>query len=519
MLPALISVIVSFSIIGLAVTEVTLTNFTAIANSVKTQQALNIAEAGVNYYEWHLNHNGTDYTDGNTSGNTLTVYGYGPYVHQYVDLNGVVEGTYTLYIQPPTSSSSSVVTIRSIGQPLNSGITKTIKAEVGIPSFASWGVVSDSALWFGANETASGPVISNQGIRMDGANTSTVSSANSSYTPSASVGGDGSSHPGVWCSTSVTSPVNCTTRSKADWLYPVPTIDFNQVSSYLCTLKKIAFSSSSTTSSLNSNSNACSSTPNESTTAYIARSNSNSSQSKGYLIVLNPNSTYDLYKVSSEDDTQSSYLSALGLSLVSSGNAIPSTGVIYVEDNVWVTSNPDFSGRVTIAAGNLSAASSNSYANITVAGPLLYSTKNGSDAIGLIAQNTISIAPYAPPPPSVTPINFEVDGALLAERGNVWYPDTYNINPLLCTTGYVDPSQQFLFYGSVATRQTWTWSWLDGDSQCGNAAYDTASGQYISGFLNNTTQYDYNLMYNPPPYYPLTSGYSILSWREVLTHP
>lgn len=519
MLPALLSVIVAFSIIGAAVTEVTLTNFTVVANSIKSQQALNLAEAGINYYMWHLNHNSSDYTDGNKTGNTLTAYGYGPYIHQYVDLNGSNEGTYTLYINPPTNNNSSIVTIRSIGQPIGSAITKTVQAQVGVPSFASYAVVSDSALWFGNNETASGPVFSNQGIRMDGPNTSTVSSANSTYTPSYQVGGDGNSHPGVWCDPSVTTPINCSTRSKSDWLYPVPTIDFNQVSSYLCTLKKLAFSSSSTTASIDSQSNACSQTPNASTQAYIARSNSNASQSKGYLIVLNPNTTYDLYRVSSEDDTQSSYLTALSTTLLSSGNPIPANGVIYVEDNVWVISNPDFHGRVTIAAGRLSASSSNSYSNITIAGPLLYSTKNGSDAIGLIAQNNISIAPYAPPPPTVTPINFEVDGALLSENGNIWYPDTYNVAPWYCTTGWTDPSQQFLFYGSVATRQTWTWSWLNGPYQCGNASYDPISGNYISGFLNDTTQYDYNLLYNPPPDFPLTSGYNILSWREILTHP
>ena len=518
MLPGLISVIVAFSIIGAAVTEVTLTNFMVIGNSIKSQEALNIAEAGVNYYLWHLNHNSTDYTDGHQTGNTLTQYGYGPYVHQYVGLNGVDQGTYTLYIQPPTNNST-IVTVRSIGQVANSSITKTVQAKLGIPSFASYGVVSDSALWFGNNETASGPVDSNQGIRMDGPNTSTVSSANSVYTPSYQLGGDGNPHPGVWCNASVTTPVNCNTRSKNDWLYPVPTIDFNQVASALCTLKKIAFSSSSTTSSISNSSNACSQTPNNSTQSYIARSNTNASQTKGYLIELNPDGTYNLYRVNSVNDTESSYQTALSTQLISTETPIPSNGVIYVEDNVWVLSNPDFHGRVTIAAGRLSAASSNSYANITIAGPLLYSTKNGQDAIGLIAQNNIIIAPYAPPPNTVSSINFQVDGALLAENGNVWYPDTYQSAPYECTMGWTGANQQFLFYGSVATRQTWTWSWLDGSNQCGNAAYDSVSGQYISGFENNTTQYDYNLMYSPPPDFPLTSGYNILSWREILLHP
>src|SRR5581483_1045905 len=133
--------------------------------------------------------------------------------------------------------------------------------QIGEPSFASYALVGDSALWFGSNETADGPVHSNQGIRLDGPNTDTVSSANSTYVPSTQLGGDGNSHPGVWCNSSVTSPVNCNTRSKTNWLYPVSAIDFNQVNTSLCSMKKTAFASDSSTSSLDNTSNPCNQTP------------------------------------------------------------------------------------------------------------------------------------------------------------------------------------------------------------------------------------------------------------------
>jgi hypothetical protein len=171
---------------------------------------------------------------------------------------------------------------------------------------------------------------------------------------------------------------------------------------------------------------------------------------------------------------------------------------------------------LTIAAGRLASTSSSTYADINIAGPLLYSTKNGSDAIGLIAQDSVVVAPYAPPASGV--FNFEIDGALLAENGEVWYPDIYRTNTNRCTHGWTNSNQTLTFYGSIATRQTWTWNWLDGGGQCGDAAYDATNG-YISGIENTTTSYDYNLEYAPPPDYPLTSGYNILSWREILTHP
>jgi hypothetical protein len=519
MIPGLLSVIVAFSIIATAATEIALTNFSIGDNAVKSEQAFNIAEAGLNYYLWHLDHNETDYKDGQSTPTTPNAtLGYGPYVHQYIDQNGVNEGTYTLWINP-SSSGSTIVTVRSVGKAVGTNITRTVQAQIGSPSFASYGVVSDSALWFGNNETADGPVDSNQGIRMDGPNTSTVSSANSSYTPAFANGGcsgGNCSEPGVWCSSTVTSPVNCNTRSKSQWLYPVNSVDFNQVSSSLCTMKKVAFAANSATASLANQANACTTTPATLTSAYLPQRSSTYSATRGYLIVLNTNGTYNLYDVNAQNDMLTPYTSALTTTLVSSGVSIPTGGVIFAEDNVWVLSNPTFHGRVSIAAGRLSAASSSSYANIEIAGPVAYSTKSGADAIGMIAQNSVIVAPYAPPASGA--FTYEIDGALLAETGEVWYPGTYQSNTNRCTRGWTSSNQQLLFYGSVATRQTWTWNWLDGASQCGDAAFDATNG-YISGIENTTTQYDYNLEYSPPPSYPLTAGNNILSWREVLTHP
>jgi hypothetical protein len=520
MIPALLAVIIAFSVMGSAIVEVTLTNFSVVGNIVKSQQAFNIAEAGLNYYMWHLNHNAADYKDGqSTPATPNATLGYGPYTHNYIDTNGVNEGTYTLWIKP-AGNGSTIVTVRSIGQAASTNITRTAQAQIGSPSFASYAVASDSALWFGNTESADGPVHSNQGVRMDGPSNSTVSSANATYTPSVQIGGDGSSHPGVWCNLSVTTPVNCSTRSKSAWIYPVPQIDFNQVSSSLCTMKKVAFTSDSSTASLASQSNACTQTPSTRTGAYIPQLSSSFSTTKGYLIKLNSNDTYDLLKVNSENDRLTPYTSALGTTAVATGISVPQSGVVFVEDNVWVLSNPNFHGRITIASGRL-ATSNNT--DVVIAGPLKYSAKDGSDAIGLVAEDSVYIAPYAPP--SSGAFNFEVDGALLAENGNVVYGENissnnasiYRSNPSACTRGWTNSNQTFTFYGSVATRQTWTWTWINGS--CGDNVYDPVNNFYISGIENNDTQYDYNLEYAPPPSYPLTSGYNILSWREILTRP
>lgn len=512
-LPMVLAFLVLVSILSVTVLSVVLNMFSISNYNARRQQAFNIAEAGINYYLWHLSHNPTDFKDGKSTPATPDAnLGYGPYVHNYVDDNAKVTGTYTLWIKPQ-GNGSTIATVRSIGKVNGTTTIRTIDAQLGVPSFASYVVNSDSALWFGNTETADGPVHSNQGVRMDGLSTTDVTSANATYVPPSSLGGDGASHPGVWCKSTVTTPVNCNTRNKSDWRYPVSAIDYNQITTSLCKMKKTAFAANSATSSLANLANACSQVPTTRTSAYIPQRASSYSASRGYLIDLNADGTYDLYNVNGENDRNTPYTSALTLQSVANNIAVDASGVIFVEDNVWVRTDPTYHGRVSVGAGRLATTSN---AKITIADDILYSAKDGSDAIGLIAEDDVLLAPYAPP--ATGSFNFEVDAAVIAQSGSVQYPGTYIVDSNRCTRGWVNSNQQFTYYGSVSTRQTWTWTWLQGGGACGDAAFSSGNG-YLSGILNNKTQYDYNLLYAPPPSFPLTSTYNILSWREVLTLP
>lgn len=514
-IPMLLSFIIAISIVISAVALLLSSNFQAANNTNQSQRALNIAEAGINYYLWHLNHDPDDYKDGKTTPATPDPnLGYGPYVHDYIDDNAKKIGTYTLWIKPQ-GNGSTIAQVRSEGKVDGSNFKRTVEAQIGAASFASYSVASDSALWFGNTESANGPVHSNQGVRMDGASNDNVTSARATYIPPSNLGGNGvTSQPGVWCSSAITAPINCSTRPKTDWLFPVSQIDFNQISSSLCNIKKIAFSSDSSTASLASLSNACTQVPTTRTNAYLPRRNSTYSDTRGYMIELLPSGRYNLYNVNGENDTASPYSSALTLQTVATNVSIPSQGVIFAEDNVWVRSNPTYSGRATIGAGRL--ASSTQAANILIADDLVYGAKNGSDALGLIAENDITITPYAPPQSGS--FAFEVNAAVIAQSGSVTYQQSNNGSSSSCSRGWKNSDQTFLYYGSVSTRQTWTWTWLVGGSPCGNAVNDSPNG-YLSGIKNNTTQYDYNLLYAPPPNFPLASGFNILQWHEIVTKP
>ncbi len=237
------------------------------------------------------------------------------------------------------------------------------------------------------------------------------------------------------------------------------------------------------------------------TDGYIPPRNNSFNAEIGYLITLNQNGTYSLSNVNTERDTRTIYSTALATTSIAANIPIPESGVIFVEDNVWVRSGAGgFDGRVTIASARLAVSGSTV---VTIADNLLYTDKySGNDAIGLIAEYNIDVAPYVPAP-------VEIDGALIAQTGRVQFRPRYNYNGAN-TVGYIDPIKKLTFYGSVASNLQWTWSWV----RCGSN-----STSCWSGFKYNETKYDENLRYSPPPQFPVTSTYDILEWREIVATP
>ena len=405
----------------------------------QSAEALNIAEAGINYYLWHLAYNNTDYQDG---GHTPVTPPYGPYVHNYYDIAGVDLGSYTLTITPP-SSGSTIATINSVGTVPGFPGSRTIKAEIGQPSFANYALLSNAELWFGSTETSNGPIFSNVGVHFDGVNNGTVSSASNTYTPSAEYGGNGSVEPGVWGNGG----------PKSQWQYPVPSINFTKVTANLSTLQASAASGGT----------------------QLAKTSS-----LGYYLLLNSNGTINYYKVTNETN------SGITTSLISSNNPAPANGVLFVNGNVWVQGT-NWPGRLTIVSAILPQNSSTN-TNINIIGNLTVANNNGSDNIGLIAQNDVQVSNYAP-------TTITIDAALMAVVGNVWVQETA---PVKTTMN---------FYGSIAVSQVWTWNWVDGNNNI------------VAGYATTNTSFDSNLVYSPPPEYPTTGTYSILNWREELTGP
>lgn len=496
LLPGLLIFISAFAILALAVGGMLMTTLGTAIRNQNSETAFNAAEAGLNYYLWHMNHNSSDVKDGQSTPATEGPLGYGPYVHDYTSLSGASLGSYTLWIKPGLPGSTTV-TVRSIGSAKNDpNLLRTVEARIGAPSFSTYAVVGNTALWFGNTESTSGAVHSNIGIKMDGSNTDQVTSARATYTvPSWSGPGAGTTKPGVWCDTAITTPVNCNTRSKTSWSYPVPAVDFNKVSGDLCQLKKIATN--------NTAANACNLTPAR-TAGYIPPVNSSAySATVGYIITLNDNGTYSLERVSNERDTRTPWSSALTRTAVQTGITIPTSGVVFVEDNVWVrTAGPNgFDGRITIASARLSVSGA---PDAIIADDIKYLDKyNGNDTVGIVAEDSVEVAPYVGAP-------VEISGAFISQSGSVGirqkYKETGN-----WVSGYALSTQALTFFGSLASNQVWTWSVM----LCGTAS----NANCWAGYRYTNTNYDENLRYSPPPNFPVTSSFDILSWREVLTRP
>jgi hypothetical protein len=445
-------------------------------STLSKEQAFQIAESGIDYYRWHLAHNANDFKDGTASN--------GPYTHIFYDKDGNAIGSFILTITPPIVGST-IVTIRSEGR-VNDfpKIKRTIETRLAIPSFAKFAIVADDFMRFGEGTEVFGPIHSNSGIRFDGIAHNIVTSAVSTYDdPDHTGGSEFGVHTHVNTSNSSINdafrplealPNPVSNRSDvflAGRQFPVPQSDFTGITNDLSVIKTNAISNGK----------------------YLAPSGK-----LGYHIVLKVNDTYDLYKVTNLTSASSSCSSNSNSgdstwgtwSIKSSGGETfvgnypnPTNGLIFVEDNVWVDGKIN-SARITIAAG-LFPDSVSTRKNIFINKDLSYTNYDGQDVIGLISQQDITVGMESND-------NLRIDAALMANNGKVgrhFYSSQCNPYHL---------RSSLTLYGMIGSNLRYGFAYTDG------TGYD----------VRNIT-YDANLLYGPPPSFPLTSDkYSTISWDE-----
>jgi hypothetical protein len=449
-----------FSVVMLGILTVATGQLRTIRGSVNKETAFQIAEAGVNYYQWHLAHFPADFWDGNASTTP------GPYVHIYTDIDtGVAIGQYDLTITPP-SVGSTIATIQSTAYTYdNPNIKRTIKIRYGIPSLAIYAFLTNSVVWIGNTEQVSGQMLSNNGIRFDGIGNAQISSAKSNYTCPSSMGCSGNPiKPGVWGS--------APTSTQAFWQFPVSNMDFSSITADLATMKGLA--------------------QQDGGAAYLSPSNK-----FGYDIKFNSNGKVDIYIIkkllAAPSQAWDINGNAINVSidydpaqkqLLFSQVSIPPKGIFYVEDNVWVEGV--VKGRAHVVAAKLPY-NANTAPKIFIPNSIQYAAYDGSNVLGLLSQQDVVVT-------SGAPTDLEVDAAMVAQNGSVQvyqYPAGTNIKNSITVVG------------SLASYGQWTWSYVNG------------GGTIVSGFRNTYTTYDTNLLYGPPPSFPVSSnGYQQISWES-----
>ncbi len=439
--------------------------------------ALEIAEAGIEYYRWHLAHDPHDFQDG--TGHA------GPYTHDYFDKSGNKVGQYILDITPP-GSGSTIVTIQSTGLIVEDPkISKVLKVRMGIPSFTKFAAAINDNVRFGQGTEVFGAIQTNSGIRFDGIAHNIVSSGLNSY--------DDPDHTGnveYGVHTHVNIPpatgVNDTFRSLEAPPNPLmnrpdvfltgrqlsaPAIDFAGITANLTQIKTDA----------------------SSTGVYVAPSGA-----KGYHIILKTNGTFDLYKVTTLA-TPPSGCSNVGAqtgwgtwSIKTTGGetfvrnyAYPANNLIFVEDDLWIEGQIADTVRLTIGAARFPDSPA-TRASITVNNNLLYSFYDGRNAIALIAQNNFNIGLNSLD-------TLRIDGALIAQNGRAgrfYYSSS-------CGAGY--KRTLLTLDGSLMSYNRYGFAYTDG-----------------TGYITRNITYDSNLLYAPPPSFPLAaSTYQVVSWEEV----
>ncbi|MBI5405605.1 hypothetical protein HY972_01015 [Candidatus Kaiserbacteria bacterium] len=430
-------------------------------------EAFNVAEAGLEYYRWHLAHFPSDLTNGTGLP--------GPYAIAIPDPSGGAIGTASLAITPNTSCNQTTsIDIASTGTASDGpSFSQTVIGRYAQTSVASYSYIVNDSVWAGSDRIINGPYHSNGGVRMDGTTNAPVTSSVSSWTCTSSFG----------CSPNATEPGVFGGGSNQNlWRYPTPQLDFAGIAADFTSLKATA----------------------QSRGIYLQRYSSGASNSsayhKGYHLVFNSNNTVTVYRVSSatrltvtpvnSSDPTTDY-ALIGNQTSYNTYTIPSNcGLIFVEDNTWVEGI--IPSKVTLVVANVTTTGVTPDAFLK--GSITYASADGSGGFTLISSHDILITPNSPQ-------NMTLNGVFIAQSGA--FGRNYYGNAGWGCDGTYEPRGTLTILGSTISNKRTGTQWKSGCSP-GNA-----------GYLSRIDSFDRMLANDPPPFTPVIStDYSFVDWQQ-----
>ncbi|EKE18967.1 MAG: hypothetical protein ACD_9C00183G0004 [uncultured bacterium] len=446
------------------------------SDRVERERAFQIAEAGAYYYRWYLAHqistrNAAEIEDFWLNGNPIGVNEDEPYIAEFKDPDGTAVGQYELEVDPP-APGSTILTVVSTGWTYDKPTVKrVVKVRFRRPSWSENVFLSNSFMNFGDQSVVYGKVHSNEGIRFDGKAYNTVSSSKSRFDDPTYGGGrmefgvhttvntaDDAAPAYPWAEGTVPVRSDIFVGGRE---FPVPEISFTGVTADFNNMK---------------------------TQAQNGNGRYFDSDGLGRRINLKDDGTYDVCKVekanASTHAVTSYWKNDMSGKCSSCGGAclsnypIIDNGVIFVENNVWVEGSIN-NKRVTIAAADLSGGGNQADIYIGISDrDLRFAAYDCNNMLGLVAQKDVRVL-------NACPDDFTVDAALLAQAG------------LVGILHGMGGKNSLTFNGAIA-------SYLQPYFQNGH-----------SGFADRTYNFNNNLLYCPPVYFPTGTEYAIDLWDEL----
>lgn len=428
------------------------------------EQALHIAEAGLEFYKWFLAHNPSILVDGAGL--------VSPYTYTVEDPEGGELGSAIVTASVNTQCNAvQWVDLESKGTSnANKTYPRTLSARYMLPSVAEYSYLLNSNVWAGPDRIIRGPYHSNGGVRMDATHNSDVTSAMTTWscTSAYNCNPTQSNAPGVLGSGS----------NPALWTYPVPSVNFTGIAVDFAALKTRASSNGG---------------------IYYGPAPGNNASSRGYHLLFNSNGTVTIRRVSGtvgHPSYSSQYGDSTEYSTISNETtlgtyAIPSNcSLLFFEDRVWIEGV--VKGKVTVVAAT--PADSSTSPDAYLRGNITYASSDGSDGLTVIAERNVLI-------PLVVPTNMEIHGVFIAQSGH-YGRDHFSTSDLPSQYDPYVVRNQLTTVGTVVSNGRTGTSWV-----CG--------GSFCSGFQQRYDYYDQLLAFSPPPFTPVASqDYQFALWRE-----
>ena len=421
------------------------------------EQAVHIAEAGLEYYKWGL------------ARGVIGLASTTPKTYTVNDPEGGALGAATITPSPALQCGQvQWVDLTSTGtSDTSAGFPRTLNARYMRKSVAEYSNLLKAIVWY-EGDVVSGPIASNNGIHMNGTSNSTVSSAVSSWYCDGSGGCNGqngrpnpSTQAGVF---GYGSDANL-------WKYPVSTVDFDGMVSNLETLRGYAQTQSN---------------------LYFYDSSVAGVAYAGWHIVMNANGTITVYKVTEtysisaytvEGQYRTDYDRIRTESLYGAGTyTVPSgCALIYVRGTLWLEGTA--SGKYTIVAADPSAGFA---PDVILSNNISYQTNDGTTGLTVIAERAVRIPYNSPDVASYRGIYVAQDGYF--GRDYYW--------------GVGGVHTQVTVWGTIVSAVQPVTCWGSG-IPCDE------------GYNASIWNYDQILAFQPPPFTPAVStDYGFTTWRE-----